>query len=345
MADNKTEAKTGVLFRELRQERNTTLQQVADEQCSVAFISKFERGERDISFTRFRHLLDRINVSMEEFMFRLNGDERRAKPRTRLFSMNVEMSHIHLSAAYFQPFQQLVNLNARQNAMQLSAADVRELEHAGDDILLLGDGNARWQRFYRIYRRILVATAKTNLAGDYAHSDFISLDDMLSTFGQWTRPVTTYLYSVDRWGTFEFFMLRQFQSAMDLETLRRFTKLAMRRTEDIDLRQNQELLFGILQGAFTRFVAAREFQDAARCIQWHHELNAAEDTYHALLNRFMGGWLLIHQGQVQTGKRQCERLIELLKEIGLTKTASLWHECLDMVITSYQRPAEFSIFW
>ena len=351
MAANSSTQSAGALFRQLRQERNTTLQQIADTQCSAAFISKFERGERDISFTRMRHLLDRINVSVEEFMFQLNTQSQEAIPRGQLFSMNVELRHIHLSAAYFQPFLKLVhlnaqqNVNAQQNAFQLTQQDVQELAHAGDDVLMLGDGNSRWQRFYHIYRRILIAVAKTNLQGDYEHSDFASLDDMQHTFADWSRPVTTYLYGVDRWGTFEFFMLRQFQFSMTLDALRRFTKLAVRRAAGTDFDANHELLYGILQGAFTRFVAARAFQDAAQCIEWHQELNINEDTYYGLLNRFMGGWLLIHEGQVQAGKQQCERLIALLKEIGLTHTARLWHECLDMVIASYEQPTKFSIFW
>ena len=39
------------------------LAQVADEQNSIAFISKFEQGKSNISFSRLSHLLFRINMS------------------------------------------------------------------------------------------------------------------------------------------------------------------------------------------------------------------------------------------------------------------------------------------
>lgn len=59
----------GKLFRQLRKDRGLRLQDVADEVNSVSFISKFEKENSNISFYRLEHLLEQINVSLEEFLY------------------------------------------------------------------------------------------------------------------------------------------------------------------------------------------------------------------------------------------------------------------------------------
>lgn len=342
MAEQESQLSAGALFRQLRQDRHTTLQQVADAQCSVGFISKFERGERDISFTRIRHLLDRINVSLEEFMLLLNARNGQPVADRELLSLSIELRGIQLSAAYFQPFLDLIRYNDNLT-YSVTPQALAKLKQFGDAALAANNGTARWQKFYRIYRHILLTIATTNLTQADARSH-TPIEDLLQTFGEWSRPVTAYLYSVDHWGTFEFLMMRLFQLTMDLSSLRRFTKLAVRRAATQESNHNRALLFGILQGAFTRFVAARQFQDAKQCIQWHAALNDVEDVYYSMFNQFMRGWLLIHQGQVARGQQQCQRLIAILQELGMTSTAQLWKYHLRVVIASYEQPNKYGIF-
>jgi transcriptional regulator with XRE-family HTH domain len=59
----------GQLFRKLRKDRGLSLEQVADEMNSVSFISKFEKGNSNISMHRLERLLQNINVSFEEFLY------------------------------------------------------------------------------------------------------------------------------------------------------------------------------------------------------------------------------------------------------------------------------------
>ncbi|MDT2598296.1 helix-turn-helix transcriptional regulator [Enterococcus hulanensis] len=58
-----------MIFRELRKDRGLSLQDLTDEINSRSFISKFEKGDSKISFHRLEHLLERLNVSMEEFLY------------------------------------------------------------------------------------------------------------------------------------------------------------------------------------------------------------------------------------------------------------------------------------
>ena len=58
----------GKVFHEFRRNRNISLKQVADDTVSVSQISRFERGESDITLTRFLRMLENMHVEMGEFL-------------------------------------------------------------------------------------------------------------------------------------------------------------------------------------------------------------------------------------------------------------------------------------
>ncbi|MGT2756942.1 Rgg/GadR/MutR family transcriptional regulator [Streptococcus ovuberis] len=66
----------GSIFREFRRNRQLTLQDVADEMISVAQLSRFECGQTDLSLSRFLHILDKIGLTADEFMDRVNNYQR-----------------------------------------------------------------------------------------------------------------------------------------------------------------------------------------------------------------------------------------------------------------------------
>ncbi|MET3558493.1 Rgg/GadR/MutR family transcriptional activator [Streptococcus rupicaprae] len=66
----------GPIFREFRLNRQLTLQDVADEMISVAQLSRFECGRSDLSLSRFLHILEKIGLTADEFMDRVNNYQR-----------------------------------------------------------------------------------------------------------------------------------------------------------------------------------------------------------------------------------------------------------------------------
>lgn len=58
----------GKTFRSIRQNRNITLQQLASKDVSLSQLSRFERGESDLSVTKFLTALDSMQVEISEFM-------------------------------------------------------------------------------------------------------------------------------------------------------------------------------------------------------------------------------------------------------------------------------------
>ena len=57
----------GMLLREFRQSRNLTMKEVCDTDLSIAQLSKFERGVSELTINKLLVILDRLNITIEEF--------------------------------------------------------------------------------------------------------------------------------------------------------------------------------------------------------------------------------------------------------------------------------------
>lgn len=63
----------GTVLHEFRVSRKMSLKQIADDTVSVSQISRFERGESDISFYKFLRILENMHVEVNEFMDAARG--------------------------------------------------------------------------------------------------------------------------------------------------------------------------------------------------------------------------------------------------------------------------------
>ncbi len=59
----------GATIKEIRKSKGLKIKDVAGEDMTVSLLSKFERGESDITSAKFHKILDRLNVSNDEFMY------------------------------------------------------------------------------------------------------------------------------------------------------------------------------------------------------------------------------------------------------------------------------------
>lgn len=66
----------GSVFKNLRNNRHISLKQIADDTVSVSQLSRFERGETDLSLGKFLTALDNMNIEVSEFMSAVNNYQR-----------------------------------------------------------------------------------------------------------------------------------------------------------------------------------------------------------------------------------------------------------------------------
>ena len=65
--------KYGKTLRKIREQKGYTMQQLASGILSVSFLSKFERGESDISLGYITQLLEKLSLTFEEFFYLHDG--------------------------------------------------------------------------------------------------------------------------------------------------------------------------------------------------------------------------------------------------------------------------------
>lgn len=59
----------GETLRIIRQQKGLTLKKLAENICSVSFLSKFERGDSDITLVLMTRLLEKLMMSFDEFLY------------------------------------------------------------------------------------------------------------------------------------------------------------------------------------------------------------------------------------------------------------------------------------
>lgn len=67
-------SKLGITLRKVRKGKQISLCSVADEQLSKSQISRFERGESEISCIRLINILDKLHITLDEFLVLHNED-------------------------------------------------------------------------------------------------------------------------------------------------------------------------------------------------------------------------------------------------------------------------------
>src|SRR5699024_4965055 len=63
----------GASVRMIRKQKGMTLKVLAKDICSLSFLSKFERGDSDISLFLMTKILDKLQMSFDEFLYIHNG--------------------------------------------------------------------------------------------------------------------------------------------------------------------------------------------------------------------------------------------------------------------------------
>lgn len=59
----------GGTLRGIRQQKGLSMQELAEGICSVSFLSKFERGDSDITLGLFTRILEKLMINLDEFLY------------------------------------------------------------------------------------------------------------------------------------------------------------------------------------------------------------------------------------------------------------------------------------
>ncbi|MGO2083012.1 Rgg family transcriptional regulator [Vagococcus sp.] len=294
----------GALFRSLRESRHLTLQQVSDEMNSVSFISKFEKGQSNISLVRFERLLQQINMTVEEFFYL------RSLQINPTLNQDLSPLMMYQSSDFYLQLAKVIKINSNTEKTGYPTA-ITELTLLKNYL----KRDVRWQRFLLTYIDILIISMQTNLKRTLPEDNFKYIKDVMTRIKKTSQPISTYLVSVDNWGVFEIILFRLFLFSFPLEQSYTLLKLALKRTEkEIGLPSMKVTRMEIIFSSFSLFVNYRKQEWAKETLDIAEKLlKDKQDCFNNILLIFYQGWYQIIFNSREHGIQKCEQALSLFK--------------------------------
>ena len=85
--------KFGEIFKKFRESRGLRLKDVAKAGISTSQLSRFEKGETDLTISKFMFILDEINMPIDEFMYAVHDFHRITNTKEILYLLNLFLKH------------------------------------------------------------------------------------------------------------------------------------------------------------------------------------------------------------------------------------------------------------
>ena len=295
----------GMTFRKLRRNREITLNEIGSETgLSKSFISRFERGESEISLKNFLKLLGAINVGYIEFFTETALSD---------FPANVPITseikeNIHLQELPFMSGFAKMRSNSsfdKENYQQILQPLITEAEQ---EYRRLPNKRNHFQwLFYRcVYETIRIGNSDPQ---------------QQAAVSQIAAPVSHYLQNVDNWGLYEIYLFQFFAIVLPYQANLRLLKIGMKKSRQLTAARNfEDLPFALLVTDFTIFLAYHHIEEARETLTMMKQ-QPTDNATDKIAIFFYEGWLQLKLGNTALGTQQCQHAIQLFQELDLPEIA------------------------
>lgn len=107
----KMKSKLGITLRKIRKGKKISLSSIADSNLSKSQISRFERGESEISCIRLINILDKLHITLDEFIILHDNNS----TKTGSFANLVQYIRKHYSSKNFASIIELLSNSSSFN--------------------------------------------------------------------------------------------------------------------------------------------------------------------------------------------------------------------------------------
>lgn len=324
----------GKLYRQLRKERGYTIAQVADEQNSRSFISKFEQGASSISIHRLERLLENIHVTVEEFYY-LRAQQKGIKSHDNLMSFPS-----YMTSEFMDLLDRILGINKEAFLSNAHAQRSKEgLEEMRSELIAA----SKQHSFVFLYLEITKEIHEINLSGPKPNH---SSSDYMEKLRTKTRPVISYLTKVDNWGVYEILLFRYFQFLFPVETSYHLLQIAISRTKkEQGLSLMREIQMDLIFSCFTTFVNFRRLEWAKEVLTIAEELLADRgdmlNSTHLLCYQ---GWYWYIYGDQEKGLLKIDQGLSIFRVLKQTKMVNLWERSLHSIKKNAEEPNSYLMF-
>lgn len=128
-------SKLGITLRKVRKGKQISLCSVADEHLSKSQISRFERGESEISCIRLINILDKLHITLDEFLILHDQDY----TKTESFANLVQYIRKQYSSQNINNIQSLLSDSSNYTLNSFEKAMVKSILHTMDSSVTPSD--------------------------------------------------------------------------------------------------------------------------------------------------------------------------------------------------------------
>lgn len=126
------ESKLGITLRKVRKGKQISLCSVADEHLSKSQISRFERGESEISCIRLINILDKLHITLDEFLVLHNEDY----TNTELFANLVQYIRKQYSSQNIKNIAALLSDSSHYTLNSFEKTMIKSILHTMDSSII-----------------------------------------------------------------------------------------------------------------------------------------------------------------------------------------------------------------
>lgn len=335
----KIKATNGAVFRQLRHNHQLTLAQVADDHNSIAFISKFEQGKSNISFSRLTHLLSRINISVEEFVF-IRDLQSGVVPTSN------DPNFVYNTLTH-RAFVEVLDYQNRFSTQEPTPADYAYfLKKEQEWQARYAQDHNRQTRFELISIQLFRLTMIDRVKQLNQPSPFKSVADAMAQLQALAKPVVSYLYSVETWNYFELYWFRHLMVALPTATIQNLLPLAIKRSEKYRaFNQIRNIRIRTLFAAFSVFINDRQLTDAKKTLDTAKTLlHDSDDLTNAAMLLFLRGWYHVIADQPEIGWELCHQAISLAHILDQPKQEQQLRYSLEFIHQNVNNPEKSAFF-
>ena len=135
MKEGKMKSSLGKTLRKVRQGKQITLCSVADENLSKSQISRFERGESEISCIRLINILNKLHISLDEFIILHEKDNN----HTKSFAHLIHYIRNQYSLQNMESIYKLLSNSSNYNLNSFERTMVKSILHTVDQKVFPSD--------------------------------------------------------------------------------------------------------------------------------------------------------------------------------------------------------------
>lgn len=135
MKEGKMKSSLGKTLRKVRQGKQITLCSVADENLSKSQISRFERGESEISCIRLINIINKLHISLDEFIILHEKDNN----HTKSFAHLIHYIRKQYSSQNMESISKLLSNSSNYNLNSFERTMVKSILHTVDQKVFPSD--------------------------------------------------------------------------------------------------------------------------------------------------------------------------------------------------------------